>query len=409
MATVPNYYYNSPWIADAGRNLASALAPPDPKEILAREQGQWQFQRMQQLAREAEEDRTANLEADKALAELSTDEEAVNPVTGVVDQRQTGINRRNIAARAFAGGREYVEPTNKLLGQYSSTFETEQLLKVLGIAASESAQNRRFGNQMDLARFQAGEQEKRDQNRFANNWSMQQYRTSAQFALHNARAQQRLLEIQERAKTESGNPKNISGKMLEDIVTFLDTRVAESGAQLPAGAYNELLTRMAINASRHGDVPLAVADEWEKAGLDAGDMGAPAAAPGPIAQLFQSLGFGSSPQYLTPNFGPRPGAPTQDTGSAYERELKASGGEFQPAVAPPLPPGVPTLGGVITAPEAAGPPIELPAAPSPAPAPARAAPKSGAPPARLLKEGIETTFKGKGTWTLKKGVPTRVK
>jgi hypothetical protein len=57
MATVHNAYYNSPWIADAARNLASALAPPDPEKQLAAKRGQWEFDRLQQLAAIQDTDR----------------------------------------------------------------------------------------------------------------------------------------------------------------------------------------------------------------------------------------------------------------------------------------------------------------------------------------------------------------
>jgi hypothetical protein len=42
-------------------------------------------------------------------------------------------------------------------------------------------------------------------------------------------------------------------------------------------------------------------------------------------------------------------------------------------------------------------------------APPRAAVPSGAPPARLLKEGVQTTFKNGQTWTLQNGVPVKVR
>lgn len=59
MATIPNRYYNSPWIADAGRNLAAALAPPDPERTLAAQRAKWEFERAQQNAIYQDEQREA--------------------------------------------------------------------------------------------------------------------------------------------------------------------------------------------------------------------------------------------------------------------------------------------------------------------------------------------------------------
>lgn len=57
MATVPNRYYNSPWIADAGRNLAAALAPPDQEKLLAVQKEKLALQMLQEQRQETIDDR----------------------------------------------------------------------------------------------------------------------------------------------------------------------------------------------------------------------------------------------------------------------------------------------------------------------------------------------------------------
>jgi hypothetical protein len=62
--------YNSPWIAEAGQNLAAALAPPDPEKTLAAQRNKWLFERQQQLAQLQDEDRAASQAAEVSLGAL---------------------------------------------------------------------------------------------------------------------------------------------------------------------------------------------------------------------------------------------------------------------------------------------------------------------------------------------------
>jgi hypothetical protein len=70
MATVPNRYYNSPWIRDAAANLASALAPEDPDKKLAADKMRFELQREQLLAQQQDEDRTRRLGQFQALGDI---------------------------------------------------------------------------------------------------------------------------------------------------------------------------------------------------------------------------------------------------------------------------------------------------------------------------------------------------
>lgn len=72
MATVPNRYYNSPWIEAAGQNLAAALAPRDPDKELATQRANWMFQRQQQLAEMEDADRQRAAELRGAFGDLAT-------------------------------------------------------------------------------------------------------------------------------------------------------------------------------------------------------------------------------------------------------------------------------------------------------------------------------------------------
>jgi hypothetical protein len=70
MAAIPNRYYNSPWIAQAGENLAMALAPPDPQKQLAAQRAKWEFDRAQEVARIQDEDRLRAEELRQSLGDV---------------------------------------------------------------------------------------------------------------------------------------------------------------------------------------------------------------------------------------------------------------------------------------------------------------------------------------------------
>jgi hypothetical protein len=76
MSTVPNRYYNSPWIADAARNLASALAPPDQEHLLEVEREKWKFQRLQELSQLEDEQRGLHKTGIQSLGALLADANA---------------------------------------------------------------------------------------------------------------------------------------------------------------------------------------------------------------------------------------------------------------------------------------------------------------------------------------------
>lgn len=68
---VPNRYYNSPWIADAARNLSIALVG-DPDRDAAREQRAFEMQRAREADVLAAQERDRQAQARRALAQLAT-------------------------------------------------------------------------------------------------------------------------------------------------------------------------------------------------------------------------------------------------------------------------------------------------------------------------------------------------
>ena len=101
MSTVPNRYYNSPWIEAAGRNLASALAPEDPEKTLAAQRAKWEFERAQELAQVQDEELARVQEARAAGGRLLTDSYEKPVATG------TGPKQMGFAQFMQAGQPEH--------------------------------------------------------------------------------------------------------------------------------------------------------------------------------------------------------------------------------------------------------------------------------------------------------------
>jgi len=384
MATVPNYYYNSPWLADIGRNLASALRPPDAQEILARQRAEWQFGREQELARIFDEDRANTQLAEDKLSQLIQMEPALNPVTGIIDERQTELNARGLLGEVIdKGGLKFVDPSFKAAGTASPAFAAQEALKTLGIQAQQQMLAQRFAQQLGMQSNLFGQQQLLQGNQFAHQDSMQSRLFEQQMKLQLARQQARLAEIAAKGPPGAGKPPVIAGKILEDIVGGLTTMVQQSGKQMRQEDFDRLVDLAGQYAQQARSAPAGVNRAWSEAFPGVASYGDAPSAEVPEPNTFMNRllrTFGSNPtdSYLSPSFGAPP--------------------NLSDAIpAPPAPVAAPA-----PAPSVAPPP------PAPAPARPQAAPASKTPPASALKEGVNTKFKNGQVWTLKNGVPTRV-
>jgi hypothetical protein len=390
MATVPNYYYNSPWIADVGRNLASALKPPDPQELLARERSRWEFSRAQQQAGIADQDRERTLAAEDKLSELLMMEPAVNPVTGQIDENQTELNARRLLGEVVdLGGLRFVDPAMKSAGTASPAFAAQEAMKTLGIQAQQQMMAQRFAQQLGLQSNLFGQQQLLQGNTFAHQDTMQGRLFEQQWRLQLARQEARLAELAAKGPAGAGKAPVVSGKLLEDIVGGLTTMVQQSGKQMRQEDFDRLVDLAGVYTQQSRSAPAGVNRAWSEVfpGVTS-YAGAPSAdVPEPntwINRMMRVFGGNPTDSYLAPSFG---------------------GGAAAPS----------SLGDVVTppqAPTAAPVPVAPPVAP---PAPAPAAPSlptvnadQSTPPVSALKEGVPRKFKSNGqVWELQNGRPVR--
>ena len=105
MAQVPNYYYNSPALADIGRNLASALQPVDPDKLREREQNQFEFDYLKTKAGNEATDREGAEKSRVALGDMyGLRDHPILGADGKIDKAATERKAYELADIALAEG-----------------------------------------------------------------------------------------------------------------------------------------------------------------------------------------------------------------------------------------------------------------------------------------------------------------
>src|SRR5262245_38697748 len=110
MPTVPNRYYNSPWIAQAAQNLSDALfgSPERDLQLLQGQRMQQEITRNEELMHEQAEDRRRADQARAAFGRIPTSDETTMPQTlgevATLDPSLTGaaMQLAGVLSPAFA-------------------------------------------------------------------------------------------------------------------------------------------------------------------------------------------------------------------------------------------------------------------------------------------------------------------
>jgi len=397
MATVPNYYYNAPWMESIGRNLASALQPPDLDKLRAREQNEWQFQYAQNKASNEETDRQNNIRSKRAVGDMY--ELQRNPILGLdgkVDMAATEKRAFELADEAMTYGPKDVRAeVEDGLFNLSPNFARKRILQRQAEAFRSDQLTRSLAGAIDQIKTRGGIQQGLQDD--AQDFELRKMRE--QFQLRGREWQQRAyLKAQAAGQEPITITPALADRMFQEILRFEKYTGNHLTDEERMGLFGES-TELA-QTSRN---PItAVHERWNARFPYARFTDIP-------TQEVQEPGtfdnwLGNTDPYLKPVDNVPP-VPTIDP-SAFAGPTPEERRNFSDPVTqfnnPFLPPSEEQQMESASRAAAGAETNALPPAPS----------GNGAvraPPAKLLKEGIETTFKGKGTWTLKNGVPTRVK
>ena len=354
MPSVPNRYYNSPWIAQAAQNLGQALYP-DPNDELRSLQ-------MQQA------------EASLAQGALKARLEA--------EDRETTQRTMAELSEAFAGV-EYEEATGQPTPE-SMNRVAAYAAKVPGTKASDLYN--------PLSRFfttgqsQFGQTSRNTADIEANK-ALQEQRDALAKALEDQKAQhaKELEDIKQRGATHRTGltvgarkyaadkqaagvagkpPKSVPHLTSEDIAIGLETLANETGYPLTDDDRHRLQAATEQDWQKTGSPEASLQRVWMQEVVRKGGYGTKSVPnAGAVAAVLRKLNWGGTTKYLDTGLG--------DVAS-----------------------------GATAVPAEEAPPAE---AEAPAEAPA------GAPPITALKEGIATKFANGQMWTLQQGQPVRLK
>ncbi|HZO54884.1 MAG TPA: hypothetical protein VFB63_19410 [Bryobacteraceae bacterium] len=331
MATVPNYYYNSPWIADAARNLASAFAPPDRDKLMAREQNKWEFEYAKTKAANEEADRTRETEASGYLGELALlYKDPVLNAEGKPDLEATRAKAAGLMDKIVTvGGPKFVNEAESVAGPLSAAFVAKQEFK----SQSDAAAMRRLGVTQS---FQAGEGEKN-----------RDFQTERDELAHKHRleyldiqGQQHIAEINLRNQSQQqANAITLTPAMGNAIMVGIYQRMRSTGKKMGDAEIYKMFDEIAHDTSVNThNYATSLSRVWD------------ARFPGGVYQKPSSGFFGwGETEYLTPNFE----NPLPEFGAATDNPAQAPRELADPIVnAGPPPAAAPTA----DAPRAATPP-----------------------------------------------------
>lgn len=380
MAQIPNYYFNSPYIADAARNLASALAPQDPMKLLANQKLAFEFEQEKEKARLEEKARAETEIGRSYLSQLA----ALEPIIGQdgkVDRAATFARARELYGNAIAN-RIDPKAAEVVAGPFGPGFAAKSQLAEIGADARMDLLAATMAGQRGLAEYNQGQMNARYMAGLQNQLTLQQMKGLAQFQLAVARAK----------NAQAGKPMKVSDSDLEMITFLVMGKEMASGKPLYDADRDRAIDESIKLFQATGNPQGAVNTVWDST------IGAQQTQHDPSAWE-QLWGIDPNAGYARPDWNAlsSPGATPLGT-------IVAPG-----ALTNPPPTVVPPQGMTLPTPN----PVTAPPPPAATRTPPASAQSGGAslPPAARakLKEGAITTFGNGQKWTLKNGVPTQVK
>jgi hypothetical protein len=410
MAQVPNFYYNSPWIAQAANSLASALAPPDPDKLLAREHLKLQM--------ESERTKNANTITDRENAERSRgaigklyalQSAPILGPDGKPDKKATEAEAFRLADEAMTFGPKDVRAeVDDALFNLSPGFRTKRILQTYTQNAQADRLTRSLAGALDQIRLRGGIQEglQNDQ---------QDFELERLDKLYGLRWKELEFRAANAAKGAGQKPLTISPALGKAITAEVLKRERATGNKLTDEDRFRIVARIAEHTQSSRDPYSSAGAVWnaefpqhqfrdaatQQVSETDADFG--------VNSLMRILGLDPTDTYLAPAGGEQPAAAAPEP--AVDPNSLGAAAITPPVVAPPLTPNDRIrLEGELTRQSNERAAADTAAMPLPDAKPPKAtSTKRTPPPKNRLKEGINTTFANGEVWTLKGGVPTFVR
>ena len=361
MAQIPNYYYNSPWIADAAKSLASAFAPIDPEKDIARRRDAWMFEQLQKKAGLEEHDRSERDLAEGFFGQIAS----FKPILKEDGTEDTEATERAVM-ELYGKGIEHGGDITKgmaLSGPYAPAFTAKQILQTLKAQAAANAMVEKYRLIGGLQDDRFENEGVRDARRHGYAVDIADVNYKNKLALQADAHLNRIAEKRAAAALNGGKPpRMIPRSAMEDIIYGFDLKEEEitGGRKIPKKYRDKMVEEAEDLVQKGGKVQTAVNAVWAKHKLDA--------VPEPKAKGFFDF---SGPDAVIPEGFDEPAVDPNSLGGA----AVGAGADAVAAAATPVPDNE-TL-------------------------PQRAL--------QALSEGVETPFNNGQVWTLVNGKPKRLK
>lgn len=305
MAQVPNYYYNSPWIADAARNLASALKPPDPQQQLAAQYQRFQFDQAKEKAQLDTETRLRKQDADSKFSELLAMEPVIG-ANGKVDENATELRARSLMGEIvkLGGVEDYYKAADAATGTASPTYAVKAGLKQQAIDAARSNMFAGFAQALGLQRNQFAQQSLIQDDQ-------QDFSAGQQTERLDAAWQREVARLENAATIAAGKNKGagggtapvVFGQLEKDVVRGVLRKIQDANKTMSRKNFDAMVALAGQYAQQTRNAQMGVNMAWEETverqgGDSVGGTGA--------ADVNQQRWFGGPSGYVEPTF---PGAP----------------------------------------------------------------------------------------------------
>ena len=276
MAQIPNFYYNSPWIADAAKSLASAFAPADPEKDIARRRDAWMFDQLQKKAGLEEHDRSERDLAEGFFGQIAS----FKPILKEDGTEDTEATERAVM-ELYGKGIEHGGDISKgmaLSGPYAPAFTAKQILQTLKAQAAANAMVEKYRLMGGLQDDRFENEGVRDARRHGYAVDMGDRNYQHKLGLEADRHEHRIAEKRAAAALPGAKPpRMLPRSAMEDIIYGFDLLEEDlgGGRKIPKKYKDKMVEEAEDLVQKGGKVQTALNAVWAKHKLD--DVGEPKA------------------------------------------------------------------------------------------------------------------------------------
>lgn len=259
MATIPNLYFQSPHIEAAARNLASALAPPDPMQKLERESKAFAFEEAKKAAGRKDVEIADEEKARSIAAQIAELQPVRNP-DGTINKDATRAELGRLYGE-FIKHRGSAKEANLIAGPYAPDFISRLALAQAGYNAKAGIVDRQLNYYRGRDAMLEGGRNQRFKLGLSQARNIAEAKLNAGFMLELERGKARLAAAR---AAGGGKVTQMSESDLETITYLIMLKEEMSGKELYQDERDRLVDAALAIKQKTGNPQGAVNFVWDK-------------------------------------------------------------------------------------------------------------------------------------------------